>query len=243
MSTCRKPDWADDVANVRHPVKFAPVDPHFDRPTRDSLHQGDGAGDGAGDAAGDAAGRVVRETRRGTGRADLGNREEQRSGGESGQRCLHGARPLCGGEASPLQRPSEHLGYVKVSTGAPSPLRVGRALRVASVFHPEGWGRPRRHGYRMYGTAFAPRPDGYPDAAHGPWRRRLDGLPAPGAAAHSTIRTVRMSPGLGHDATKSSVPMDAEGQGFESPQLHPSLQHTGSPAPAAAVHLRGRRSR
>ena len=45
MSTCRKPDWADDVANVRHPVKFAPVDPHFDRPTRDSLHQGDGAGE------------------------------------------------------------------------------------------------------------------------------------------------------------------------------------------------------
>ena len=92
MSTCRKPDRSDDVAKVRHPVKLAPVDPHFDRSTRDSLNQGDGAGD----AAEDAAGRVVRETRLGTGRADLGNREDQRSCGEAGQRCLHGARPLCG---------------------------------------------------------------------------------------------------------------------------------------------------
>ncbi len=40
MSTCRKPDRADDVATVRHPTKFAPVDPHFDRPARHSLHQG-----------------------------------------------------------------------------------------------------------------------------------------------------------------------------------------------------------
>jgi hypothetical protein len=67
MSTCRKPERADDVANVRHPVNFAPVDADLDRPTWHGLHQGD--------RAGDAGGRVAREPRRGSGRADLGDRQ------------------------------------------------------------------------------------------------------------------------------------------------------------------------
>ncbi len=81
MSTCRKPDRADDVAGLRHAVELASVDPHLDRPARHGLHQGDGAED----VAGDAAGRGVREAGRGTGQAQLGNREEERSCGEAGQ--------------------------------------------------------------------------------------------------------------------------------------------------------------
>ena len=224
---------------VRHPVKFAPVDPHFDRPARNSLHQGDGAGDRA-------AGRVVRETSRGTGQADLGNREEQRSRGEAGQDVCIVHDPRVGGEASPLQRPSEHSGYVRVSAQARLPDFESGGRFVLRQFPPRRVGSAEasrlpdvRHGVRGRNrTGTRTRRTGRGAAALMDFppqgRRRINNPHSPDVPPSRTwARRYERAPFRWH----------AEGQGFESPQLHPSLQHTGSPAPAAAVHLRGRRSR